>query len=331
MRYFCTYFDRHYVSRALALYNSLVACQEHFHIFMLCMDEEAASSLSQLALPRVTVNRLLELEQTNSALLETKGQRSRIEYYYTCGPSYLLYILQRHREVDVLTYLDADLFFFSSPEPIFQEMGNSSIGLIEHRFKQESLKRFGIFNVGWVSFRSDADGLTCLRWWAERCIEWCYDRIEGSRFADQKYLDEFPCRFKGVKIIRHPGANLAPWNLSRHRISNQAQAVLVDGQPLIFFHFHGFKMIKSWLFDTNTKEYKGRASKVVRQKVFGPYICELKLLRKRALSLGSVMEVSRAESRGYGFLMTWARRAALIALGLLRNSYIVDWSALRSD
>jgi hypothetical protein len=300
MRYFCTYFDRNYVSRALALYDSLTACQENFQLFMLCMDEEAASAINRLSLPRVRVTRLPELEEANPALLKTKNQRSTIEYYYTCGPSYLLYVLLRYPEVDLLTYLDADLFFFSSPEPIFQELGDNSVGVIEHRFKRESLKRL------------------------------CYDRVEGSRFADQKYLDEFPRLFNGVRVIHHPGANLAPWNLSSHSISNHADAVLVDGRPLIFFHFHGFKMIKSWLFDTNTKEYRGRANKVVRHRVFGAYIRELKRLQGCAFLQGSLMEASRAESRGYGFLMTVARRAAQILLGLLRNSYIVDWTALRS-
>jgi hypothetical protein len=330
MRYFCTYFDRNYVTRALALYNSLVTCQEDFHIFMLCMDDEAAAFVQQLGLARATVTPLHELEKASPALLAVKGNRSRIEYYYTCGPSYLLFVMNGNPQVDVLTYLDSDLFFFSSTDPIFRELENSSVGVIEHRFKQESLKRFGTFNVGWISFRSDTNGLACLRWWAERCIEWCYDRIEGDRFADQKYLDHFPRLFDGVHIIQHPGANLAPWNLSRHRIRRHGDAVLVDDQPLIFFHFHGFKMINKWLSDTNTKEYRGKANRVVRENVFGIYIRELKRLQKDALPIGSLMETSRAESRGYGFLRTVARQSALVALGIVRNSYIVDWRALRS-
>jgi hypothetical protein len=34
-----------------------------------------------------------------------------------------LNLLERESEVDLMTYLDADLFFFADPEPLFQELG----------------------------------------------------------------------------------------------------------------------------------------------------------------------------------------------------------------
>ena len=83
-------------------------------------------------------------------------------------------------------------------------------------------RRFGIYNVGWVSVRRRDDGIAALRWWRERCIEWCYDRVEGDRFADQRYLDRLPELFAGVHVIEHLGANLAPWNFADLPASNGA-------------------------------------------------------------------------------------------------------------
>jgi hypothetical protein len=76
--------------------------------------------------------------------------------------------------------------------------------------------RFGIYNVGWVSVRRCEEGIKALRWWRERCIEWCHDFVDGDRFADQRYLDRLPGLFPHVHVIQHLGANLAPWNRVFH-------------------------------------------------------------------------------------------------------------------
>ena len=331
VRYFCTYFDRNYINRALALYNSLAACEADFHLFALCMDEEAYCCILELALHRMTPVSLACLEKDNPELFAAKKQRSQIEYYYTCGPSFLLYVLYHNPQIDVVTYLDADLFFFSTPEPIFGELAESSVGIVAHRFPvgKESLNRFGTFNVGWVSFRADGAGMACLRWWADRCIEWCYDRVEVNRFADQKYLDEFPQRFESVRVIQHKGANLAPWNLARHAITRSEGRIWVDDQPLIFFHFHGFKVLTSWLFDTNLGGYGWRPSRLVRQHIFGHYIRALTSRHDSYVSAINLRELSRNESRGYGALARSVRRGVQIGLALLRNAYIIDWNAGR--
>jgi hypothetical protein len=200
------------------------------------------------------------------------------------------------------------------------------VGIIEHRFtkRQSKLRRFGNYNVGWVSFRRDEYGLECLHWWAEHCIEWCYDRVEENRFADQKYLDEFPARFKSVRVLQHKGANVGPWNVANYPITQHGEEIRVDGQPLIFFHFHGFKMLNSWLFDTNLGGYHASPSRVVRQKIFGRYIQELRELNDHAGPVRSLREANRNESRGYGILVRSARMSAQTVLAILSRAYIVD-------
>ena len=74
------------------------------------------------------------------------------------------------------------------------------------------------YNVEWVTFRRDPDGLEALNWWHDRCIEWCYQRAEDGKMGDQKYLDDWLVRFERVHVVRHPGAGLAPWNVKAHRL-----------------------------------------------------------------------------------------------------------------
>jgi hypothetical protein len=227
-----------------------------------------------LGLPDVHAIALADYERGDRALLEAKQNRTLIEYYFTCSPSLPLFILDNYHEVDLITYLDADLFFFGDPAPIYDELGDRSIGIIGHRFPPSlvGLEQFGVYNVGWLSFRRSAQALACLRWWRERCLEWCFDRCEDGRFADQKYLDDWPERFQGVAVLQHKGANLAPWNLARYTLSTHADDVLVDEQPLIFFHFHRLRQLEGWIYDPRLTDYKTKASTVVRRRIYAPYI-----------------------------------------------------------
>src|SRR5215472_3437793 len=214
MQHFCTYFDRHYLVRGLTLYRSLKRHAVPFTLSVLCFDDFTYSSLCKLNLPELRPVRLAEFEASDNALLATKATRSTVEFFFTSSPSWIRYTLDKLPSGQVMTYLDADLYFYSSPAPVFAELGNESILIIGHRFppQLEHLQRYGNYNVGFLSFRNDANSAECLDWWRARCLEWCYDRCEDGRFADQKYLDEWPERFAQVVVAKHKGANLAPWN-----------------------------------------------------------------------------------------------------------------------
>lgn len=280
MRYFCTYFDHRYVPRAVALYESLSLQGLEFRMFALCMDKIAFDQLVEAGRPGLIPISVEDFERGDAALLAAKQNRSRAEYFFTCTPSLCLYVLSQFPEVDLLTYLDADLYFYSSPEPLFAELGSASVGLIAHRYAPRSQRyiKYGIYNVGWLNFRRDAAGLSCLQWWRERCIEWCYDRLEGDRFADQKYLDEWPARFSGVRVLQHKGGNVACWNLAAYKVSWCELQVWIDEQPLIFFHFTGVKEIRPYLYQTGLAVHAVFPDWIVRQRIFGPYIHHLKRL-----------------------------------------------------
>jgi len=275
MRCFCTYFDRNYLPHGLALYRSLRGHCPEFGLWVLCMDDETYGALGRLDLPGVHPIALEDFERGDEQLLNAKHNRSRVEYYFTCTPSLPLYIFNTRPEVDMVTYLDADLFFFADPRPLFEEMGAGSVAIIGHRFppRLRSREQFGIYNVGWLSFRRDEEAFACLRWWRERCIEWCYDRVEDGRFADQKYLDQWPVRFRNVVVLEYKGANVAPWNLANYRLRLRKDgAVMVDEQPLIFFHFQGLKKVNRWMYNPHWRGYGINSSKVLRRRIYAPYL-----------------------------------------------------------
>ena len=274
MYYFCTYFDNNYLSRGLALHGSLCRHAQPFHLWIMCMDSEVYQALEQRCLPYVSLLKLSELEEWDKRLPALKKSRSIIEYYFTFSPFLPLFVFEKNPHVDLITYLDADLFFFSEVGPVFKEMGTNSILMIGHRFpeKLKSHEKYGLYNVGFLSFRRDEQGTACLNWWRERCIEWCFDRVEGDKFADQKYLEKWPQLFKCVRVLQHKGAGLAPWNHENYKLRSVRGRVYVDEDPLIFFHFHGVKRISRWLYDSNMAGYGSRLNPTLRSKVYGPYV-----------------------------------------------------------
>ena len=304
--YFCTYFDHRYLPRGIALYHSLKEHCPDFKLWILCLSQECYEILSQIDLDNVYLIRLEEIEEGDDELLRAKENRSLVEYYFTLTPSLPLYILNHFSEVDLITYLDSDLYFFSDPEPIFDEIGTNSIAIIGHRFspRLRYLEKFGVYNLGWVSFRRDKNGLGCLQWYRERCNEWCYDRVEGDRYADQKYLDRFGELFDKVYVIQHKGANLAPWNIDNYKVSERDKEIFVDDQRLIFFHFHGLKNLFGPLYDSGLGRYKTTLSQVIRNNVYKPYI---RALRKTENCLPKVVIRNSNSIRGHSRFESFQR------------------------
>jgi hypothetical protein len=281
--HFCTYFDRNYLLKGLALYASLVRhCRAPFRLWVLCFDDETLQLLTELQLPGLTAVREEDFEANDDELLLAKSNRSRVEYFWTCTPTLLLYLLRQHDDMAEITYLDADLLFYSDPRPLLEELQGGSVLIVGHRFSPEYQYlevEAGTYNVGWLSVRRDVAGLACLSSWRRMCNEWCRAIPEDGKYGDQKYLDDWPRNLAGIVVASHPGAGVAPWNLSRFRCSAGPRGLLVDGAPLIFFHFHSLHAFGSWTATLVAPEYEVRPWHACH--IFRPYLRQLREARMR--------------------------------------------------
>lgn len=288
VRDFCCYFDHRYFDRGIAMYDSLVRHCPDARLWVLCLSDTCYDAVARLALPGLMPVRLSEFEAGNAALAAAKANRSLIEYYFTCTASFMDWLFAAKPDINLLTYLDSDLFFFASPQPIFSAFQDYSTLIIPHGFSPALKKQevYGKYNVGWVSFRRDANGLAALGWWRDRCLEWCYDRLEGDRFADQKYLDRFPEMFRRVLVLENPGANLGPWNLGGRRLTEQDGKMLVDGQTLIFYHFHGFRRLNRFAWRLHHRDHAIPRYRFLTRLLYRPYIRALAAARARGVAIG---------------------------------------------
>jgi len=277
MRSYCTLFDRNYLSRGLALHASLMRHGGSFRLHVLCLDVPTFNALSALALPNVELIADTELEAWDRELQAARSNRSPVEFYFTCKSVLMRHVLASNRDVDRITYLDSDLYFFSDPGAVEREFAHSSVALTPHRFPDQLafMKRSGVYNAGWISVAASAEGHRFLEWWRARCIEWCRVVFEETRFGDQKYLDQVPLLFRDVVSVTHPGLNAAPWNIGALHVEARGAAVDVEGQPLVAFHFHGIHRLLLRLYDSGLSTYRASLSRVVRDHVFRPYLEEL--------------------------------------------------------
>jgi hypothetical protein len=284
-REFCTLFDSNYLFKALAMYESLERHCASFTLTACCFDDQSREILEQLKLPNMRLLSLEQLELADPEFAATKPDRSPVEYCWTATAPLTLHVLESRPEIGEVTYLDADLLFFADPELLFSEIGDDSICITPHRFSPEYERHIinGIYCVQWVTFKRDARGLEALRWWRERCIEWCYYRMEDGKLGDQKYLDDWPERFEGVCDLSHPGGGLAPWNISQYELSGAGSEIMVDGMPLVFFHYHRYSLSRrgadSWQppgYVITPQEY---------EQVYAPYAAALERAKKLAWSV----------------------------------------------
>lgn len=241
--YFCTLFDKNFITRGLSMYESLTKNCTKFHLYIFCFDDVTYNVLESLALSNVTLITLKEFEDVE--LLKIKNTRSRKEYCWTCTPSTILFCL--HKNIPHCIYIDADLFFWNSPQIIIDEVPESkSVLITEHNYSKEhdQTESSGRFCVQFMYFKNTPEGLEVINWWRNACNEWCYARFEDGKFGDQKYLDSWPDKFKQVHIMKNEGAGIAPWNVQKYSFKLEGEQLITvnnDSQkkwPVVFYHFH---------------------------------------------------------------------------------------------
>ena len=312
LRHYCTYFDSGYLARGLTLYRSLERHAGEFVLWVLCFDDVAYEALRALELAHLRPVSLAEFEEGDAELVAAKPTRSRVEYFFTCTPSWPLYVFRHEPSIELLTYLDADLYLFSSLEPVFDELGDDSLLITRHdfpaRLKEE--ERHGVFNVGLMVFRNDAVGREALEWWRERCLEWCYDRVDEGRYADQKYLDRWPELFSQVTVLASPAGALAPWNWMNHTIVSHGGRITVGGDELITYHFQSVSLHWGRVYTLTVSLMYQRMPSAVRRKIYRPYVRELagsERLVRRGVPVGRAGQPTRDRRplRVRGLVKAW--------------------------
>jgi len=274
---FCTLFDSFYLTTGLTMYRSLEKTCDDFHLYIFAFDDKSFNILNKLQLQKATIISLKDFE--DEKLLAVKPSRTKAEYCWTSTSSTILYVIEKYN-VPSCTYLDADLFFYQNPKVLFDEMGDKSILLTEHRYppKFNRTTSSGIYCVQFITFVNDKNGMAALRWWRDACIDWCYNRYENGKFGDQKYLDDWLTRFKGVHVLQHLGGGLASWNVEQYKFIERKDDRITffdktstSKFEAVFYHFHHVRFYKNDIVDLGWRH----PTMPVVNNLYAPYIIKL--------------------------------------------------------
>ena len=273
MHYYCTYVDTNYLVRFLALSSSLNIHDKEHRIFALCLDDQSALILKALNKNSVSIIHLSELEKFDAELYATRLSRNLVDYYQTATPCYMRFVFEIHPSVNQVTFLDPDIYLFSSPQPIFKEIGECSIAIIENNFSiNRNIKEATAnYYVSWLTVRRSKIGFKALAWYRDKCIDWCFDRVEAKKYGDQGYLKEIVSKFPGVVKLNKPEMMLGVWNIGDFSLGNLEQIITVDSSPLISFHFQGVWEDGSGGFDCVLPSENEKSDSILSKEIYEPY------------------------------------------------------------
>lgn len=325
--HYVTYFDSGYLPRGLLLIKSLRDNGDSSQIWILALDQFVFDTITSLQLPNVSVFSENDLENCYPQLRDVKNKRTRMEYVFTRTPFVMKYVAEHQNNQNaVVIYLDADLYFTGNPESVIKELAEYSIGIIPHAYSKRlasKLAKYGKYNVGWVGIKNNFQGMQCLNWWSQKCLEWCGDTPKDGAYADQGYLDQFEEKFDGVKILRNPGFNLAPWNDSKTKLVKTNREIFISPNiPLVFFHVHGLK--KYGKFYVNAElVYRHLADKSIREFVYRTYCEQLEEIQGNLQSNIPLIKPKRGVGLRGLFFRTQKQLFVLISI-LLGNFTTVE-------
>lgn len=237
-----------YLPKALTLGKSLKKTNKDIKFFIILLEREIPKEWPKNAneiVDKVILAKDLEFEDFDKFIFK----HSIVEASTAVKGHALVHLLENYDKK--VLYIDPDIKVYSSLNELSNILDNHSIILTPHLTIPEKNEidiqnnelcalQHGVYNLGFVGVKNDEEGLKFAKWWKDRLSLYCYDDIPKGIFTDQRWCDLAPAYFD-VYIMKNPGYNMAPWNLSTRKISYKNNKILVnDKYELVFFHYSGF-------------------------------------------------------------------------------------------
>jgi len=255
MRHYYTLGDTRYLPHLCVLLDSMNAHFKHkYHVHLLALDERVEEFINEhfdknivTVYTKVQLNEDFEirfirnLQPSREAISNASASNKDsgfVQYCWALSSCFGKWLMDRIDKP--ITYIDADIMFFSDIELFHQEIGEKSIGLVRHRIPY--LHTSGEFNVGLVYFKNDGPGRSALRRWSQMMINPQNNYSIGfGSCGDQKYLELIKLIHNDhVAVVDEKVGHLAPWNVMTHQYDENKIVWEGRKQEIVYFHFAHF-------------------------------------------------------------------------------------------
>lgn len=236
------------VVRTVASIRSLERCGalgagREAHVYVLCLDDKAFGIIER-TLPAEQVTPLSVEKDLPAVKAFADWPISR--FAVACKP-YLLRWTFEHAGAEKSLYFDSDIWFYSDPSFLYGELDNNDVLLTPYMLSADATmkdwsniaknaQRTGYYNAGFVG--TSARATAFLDWWADRCSYSTFRDFYEDISGDQKYLNWAPSLFDSVKVMRHYGLNVKPWNTRYYDFQRQDDGTpTINNKAPVYFHF----------------------------------------------------------------------------------------------
>lgn len=153
------------------------------------------------------------------------------------------------RGFEKVIYFDPDIAIHSSLEDMLERLDRADVMLTPHittpytdlgHPDERELMICGVYNLGYIALKRSDQTEALVAWWQRKLERDCVVDFARGLFTDQKWMDFAPCLCDRVEIVRHPGWNVAYWNLPARHVAAGSAGWTVNGESLVFFHFSGY-------------------------------------------------------------------------------------------
>lgn len=136
------------------------------------------------------------------------------------------YLVEK-RKADAVVYFDGDMLLLDKPVDLIEALQKHPIVLTPQRLRSDdpiSMHYFNVmhgpFNGGFFAVTDQPEARAFLEWWGKQMAEPTNVSVHWQ--FDQGWLSFVPVLFPHSLILRHPGYNVAFWNLIEREVRQEA-------------------------------------------------------------------------------------------------------------
>ncbi len=247
MNRYCTVADAGDWPHVLALLASLRKHDRDFQLHVLRRDEARVLPPGHPDAGRVKQETVDRLVAAHPGLAAARADRTSDEFLLMCRPWLLHHLLPGLPEGGRLIFVAPRLFFFDSPQPLFEEIEGAPAAVVAPDPAAEDSRH----GAGWVAVRNTTAGRAITAQWAERSRASFPVCGPAGRPPARRHPAGWPELLPGVAVVSLPAA---------------------AGRGIIFYDFSALRHLGHGLYDAG---HEPGIVAPLRESVYLPYLRQL--------------------------------------------------------